>query len=68
MLWKLKSGCDFKKLCKKYCSLLVSHSQAEPPKTESQLFGGEPSGLGSAQTYQSDFELSLFDLLILKKG
>jgi hypothetical protein len=30
-----------------------SHCQAEPPKIDSQLFGGVPSGLESAQTYQS---------------
>ena len=30
-----------------------SSSQAEPPKTLTQLFGGPPSGVGSAQTYQS---------------
>ena len=30
-----------------------SHSHADPPNIDSQLFGGEPSDLGSAQTYQS---------------
>ena len=30
-----------------------SHSQAGPPKIDSQLFGAVPSGFGSAQTYQS---------------
>ena len=34
-----------------------SQAQAEPPKIESQLLGGVPSGLGSAQTYQSAFAL-----------
>ena len=31
----------------------MSHCQAGPPKIDSQLFGGVPSGLASAQTYQS---------------
>ena len=35
-----------------------SSVHAEPPKLLTQLFGGEPSGFGSAQTYQSRFGLS----------
>jgi hypothetical protein len=41
----------------------VSHSQAGPPKIESQLLGGVPSGLASAQTYQSALSLTLLDRL-----
>ena len=40
-----------------------SHSQAGPPKIESQLFGGPPSGLGSPQTYQLALGLSRLDRL-----
>ncbi len=38
-----------------------SRVQAEPPKLLTQLFGAEPSGLGSAQTYQSRLGLSRDD-------
>ena len=32
---------------------MASGVQAGPPKLLTQLFGGEPSGLGSAHTYHS---------------
>ena len=54
-LWKFRSGCSGRKLCRKYCRRRASHVQAGPPKTEAQLLGGIPSCLGSAQTYQSAF-------------
>jgi hypothetical protein len=46
----------------------VSHSQAGPPKIDSQLLGAVPSGLGSAQTYQSALGLSRLDRLCLNHG
>jgi hypothetical protein len=36
-----------------------SHAQAEPPKIDNQLLGGVPSGLESAQTYQSALGVGL---------
>ena len=56
---------SFRKLGgRKYCIRVPpDHSQAEPPKIDSQLLGGDPSGLASAQTrYQSalgDFRAGL---------
>ena len=46
----------------------ASHCQAEPPKIDSQLLGGEPSPRESAQTYQSAFGLSRLRRLSLKPG
>src|SRR4249919_4379305 len=57
-LWKFRSGCEARKLCRKYCSRRGSQRQATPPKIDNQLLGGVPSGRGSAHTYQSCFGLS----------
>ena len=42
-------------MCSQYWRVASSHSHAGPPQIEIQLFGGEPSGFGSRQTYQSRF-------------
>ena len=47
---QFRSGCAVSKLCRKYWPLASSSSQAGPPKMLTQLLGGPPSGLGSAQT------------------
>src|SRR5262245_29063815 len=56
-LRRLRSGWVGRKLCRKYWRRRGSHVHAGPPNQACQLLGGEPSGLGSAQTYQSDFGL-----------
>src|SRR5690606_36365368 len=52
-LWYFGSGWLVRKLCWYYCLRRLSQAEAERPNTDSQLLGGVPSGLGSAQTYQS---------------
>jgi hypothetical protein len=45
-----------------------SHCQADPPKIDSQLLGGVPSGFESAQTYQSAFALLRLERLSMNQG
>ena len=47
---QLRSGCVGRKFLRKYWPVGSCSSHAEPPKFDSQLFGGPPSGVGSAQT------------------
>ena len=47
---RFSAGCCGRKWCSAYCRRRGSQRQAGPPKTDSQLFGGDPSGCGSAQT------------------
>ena len=46
----------------------LSQVQALPPKIDSQLLGGVPSGLGSAQTYQSALSLVRLSRLSANQG
>src|SRR6266700_2546582 len=58
-LRQLRSGCLLSNECRYYCPVAASHSQADPPKWLTQLLGGVPPGLASAQIYQCRRDASL---------